>query len=224
MKEQTAVVIGATGLVGQILVEKLLADPDFKKVRILVRRETGIEHPKLEERIVRFDHYLEFTNQFGEGDVIFSCVGTTQKKVQGDQEAYRKIDFDIPVDAAKIGIEKGFQKFMLVSSVGADPASKNFYLRLKGETEEAIRTFPFKSIGLFRPSILLGERNEVRSGEKAAKILMRFFSRLLIGGYRKYRAIDARDVAAAMIRYSKQEDADTTVFEYDAIMLLSKAK
>ena len=129
MNEQTAVVIGATGLIGHLVVEYLLKDPSFKKVRILVREKTGIFHAKLEEKIFNFADGEDFANKFGKGDVIFSCVGTTQKKVQGDKSAYRKVDFDIPVHAAKIGIENGFKKFMLVSSVGADAKAKNFYLK-----------------------------------------------------------------------------------------------
>ena len=222
MNEQTAVVIGATGLIGHILVEYLLNDPAFRRVRILVREKTGISHLKLEERIVNFNDIDDYANKFGKGDVIFSCVGTTQKKVQGDKIAYKKVDFDIPVNAAKIGIENGFKKFMLVSSVGADATAKNFYLKLKGETEDALKQFPFENISFFQPSILLGERNEYRSGEQIAKSLMRVFSKLLVGGYKKYRAIDAKDVAAAMINESKKLHPGVHYFEYQDIMRLAK--
>ena len=222
MNEQTAVVIGATGLIGHIVVEYLLKDPAFRKVRILVREKTGLSHAKLEEKIVNFNDMDDYTKKFGKGDVIFSCVGTTQKKVQGDKTAYKKVDFDIPVNAAKIGIENGFKKFMLISSVGADATSKNFYLKLKGETEDALKEFPFENISFFQPSILLGERNEYRSGEQIAKKLMRIFSKLLIGGYKKYRAVDAKDVAAAMINESKKQHPGVHYFEYPEIMKASK--
>lgn len=222
MNQQTAVVIGATGLIGQVVVEILLKDPSFNKVRILVRAKTGLTNPKLEEKIVDFNDMDDFSKKFGKGDVIFSCVGTTQKKVQGDKAAYKKVDFDIPVNAAKIGIENGFKKFMLVSSVGADENSKNFYLKLKGETENSLKAFPFESIGFFQPSILLGERNEYRSGEQFAKKLMRVFSKLLIGSYKKYRAIDAIDVASAMINESKRHNPGVHFFEYERIMQAAK--
>ena len=223
MNEQTAIVIGATGLIGHVVVEVLLKDPAFRKVRILVREKTGLSHPKLEEKIVNFNDIADYTAKFGKGDVIFSCVGTTQKKVQGDKNAYKKVDFDIPVNAAKIGIENGFKKFMLVSSVGADSTSKNFYLKLKGEIEDTLKEFPFESIGFFQPSILLGERNESRSGEQIAKMLMRTFSKLLIGGYKKYRAIDAKDVAAAMVNESKNHNPGVHSFEYAAIMKMANS-
>ena len=224
MNEQTAVVIGATGLIGHILVEYLLKDPSFRNVRILVREKTGLSHVKLEEKVVNFNDINDYTQKFGRGDVIFSCVGTTQKKVKGNKAAYRKVDFDIPVNAAKIGIEKGFKKFMLVSSVGADATAKNFYLKLKGETEDALKEFPFENISFFQPSILLGERNEYRSGEQIAKSLMRIFSKLLIGGYKKYRAVDAKDVAAAMINESKKNHPGVHYFEYPEIMSASNAE
>lgn len=222
MNEQTAVVIGATGLIGHILVEYLLKDPAFRNVRILVREKTGLSHTKLEEKVVNFNDIDDYAKKFGRGDVIFSCVGTTQKKVKGDKTAYKKVDFDIPVNAAKIGIENGFKKFMLVSSVGADATAKNFYLKLKGETEDALKEFSFENISFFQPSILLGERNEYRSGEQIAKALMRIFSKLLIGGYKKYRAIDAKDVAAAMIHESKRDHPGVHKFEYQDIMDASK--
>ena len=221
MNEQTAIVIGATGLIGHVVVEVLLKDPAFRTVRILVREKTGLSHLKLEEKIVNFNDIDDFSNKFGRGDVIFSCVGTTQKKVHGDKIAYKKVDFDIPVNAAKIGIANGFKKYMLVSSVGANATSKNFYLKLKGETEDALKEFSFESIGFFQPSILLGERNERRSGEQFAKMLMRTFSKLLIGGYKKYRAIDAKDVAAAMVNESKMQNPGVHSFEYAAIMKIA---
>ena len=218
MNEQTAIVIGATGLIGHILVEKLLDDPYFQKVRILVRRTTELKHPKLEEQIVNFNDLEDYRSQFGQGEVIFCCVGTTQKKVAGDKQAYRKVDIDIPVNGARIGFENGFKKFLMVSSVGADEKSGNFYLKIKGEAENTISRTGFESTWFFRPSILLGKRNESRSGEKIAKALMRIFSRLLVGGYKKYRAIDANDVASAMINDSKRNQPGVHYCDYTDIM------
>ena len=218
MNEQTAIVIGATGLIGHIIVEKLLNDASFKKVRILVRSATELTHSKLEEEIVDFNDLEDYRSKFGLGEVIFCCVGTTQKKVAGDKQAYRKVDVDIPVNGAAIGFENGFKKFLMVSSVGADEKSANFYLKIKGEAENTISHTGFESAWFFRPSILLGERNEFRSGEKIAKVLMRTFSRLLIGGYKKYRAIDAIDVASAMINESKKNKPGIHYYEYAEIM------
>ena len=218
MNQKIAVIIGASGMVGSQVLEQLLKDDDFKLVRSLGRKTLDISHPKLQQEIVNFNNTMDLRQKFGEGDVIFCCVGTTQKKVNGDKEEYRKVDFKIPVNAAKIGIENGFQQYYLVSAIGADLKSSNFYLKIKGETEDAIKVLPFKSIGFFQPSILLGSRNESRPGEKAMQKLMKFFSRLLIGSFKKYRAIDALDVAKAMIEVSKKEIPGVHWYKYEEMI------
>ena len=162
MNELTAVVIGASGLTGSYVVEELLKDTAFGIVRILVRRPVQLIHNKLQEEVVDFNDINNYTQKFGEGDIIFSCIGTTQKKMKGDKAAYEKIDFDIPVNAARVGIAKSYKKFLMVSSVGANEHSPNFYLKLKGKTENAISKLEFESICFFRPSVLLGERKELR--------------------------------------------------------------
>ena len=218
MTDQKAVVLGATGLIGSQVVDELLKDDSFSIVKVLTRRSLSIIHPKLLQEIVDFTNIDEYTDKFGQGDVIFCCVGTTQKNVKGDRLAYRKVDYDIPVNAAAIGISNNFKKFMIVSSVGADAGSSNFYLQLKGETENALKEFPFESIGIFQPSILLGNRAEVRAGEKVMQKLMKLFSRLLIGSLKKYRAIDSRDVANAMVLESKQNNPGVHYRGYTEMM------
>ena len=218
MNQKIAVIIGASGMVGSQVLEQLLDDENFKLVRSLVRKIAEVSHPKLQQEIVNFNNSMDFRQKFGEGNVIFCCVGTTQKKVKGDKEEYRKVDFDIPVNAAKFGNENGFQQYFLVSSVGADSKSSNFYLKLKGESEDAIKDIPYQTIGFFHPSILLGSRNESRPGEKAIQNLMKFFSRLLIGSFKKYRAIDAHDVAKAMIKASKKEKPGVHWYKFDEMM------
>jgi uncharacterized protein YbjT (DUF2867 family) len=165
MNELTAVVIGATGLTGNLVVEELLKDNSFKTVRILTRRNINIHHQKLQHEIVNFNDVDDYAKKFGEGDVIFCCIGTTQKKVKGDRVLYEKIDFDIPVNAAGIGIAKGFKKFLIVSAIGANENSSNFYLRLKGKTENTLKELPFQSLAIFQPSILNGKHfsNHFRS-------------------------------------------------------------
>src|SRR4051794_36046383 len=125
MQSLTAVVLGATGLTGKALVQHLINDDVFSKVRILVRRRPDLSHPKLEVQLVNFDKLPEYRSKLRRGDCIFCCIGTTQKKVKGDKDAYRKIDFDIPVNAAKMGIDAGFTSYMLMSSVGANATSSN---------------------------------------------------------------------------------------------------
>ncbi len=221
MNELTAVVIGATGLTGNLVIEELLKDNSFKSVRALVRRKSDISHPKLQQNIVDFDNMDNYTTNFGEGDIIFCCVGTTQKKVNKDKEAYKKIDFDIPVNAAKIGISKGFKKFQIVSAIGANENASNFYLNLKGKTENALKQFPFESIGIFRPSILNGNRTENRTGEKIVQTVMDLMSFLLLGPLEKYRAIGADNVAKAMVKESKLNTKGVNYYSYSEIMDLA---
>lgn len=222
MNQQIAVVIGATGLVGNFVVEELLKDPSFKKIRILVRRPLEITHPKLEVQMVAFNNMDDYTQKFGEGDVIFCCIGTTNKKVKGDKATYSAIDVDIPVNAAGIGISKKFKKYLVVSAIGANESSSNFYLKLKGKMENKLKQFPFERISIFRPSILLGNRKETRPGEKMMQGVLKIVSLLLVGPLRKYRAIDASDVAKAMINQSKKNGQGIHIFEYPDMIRLSR--
>ena len=223
MKELTALVIGATGLTGSLLVEELLNDSDFKTVRILVRRGTDLTHPKLEQRVVNFSDMNDYAEKFGEGDIIFCCIGTTQKKVHKDKNAYKKVDYDIPVNAAEIGIAKGFKQFFIVSAIGANEKSSNFYLSLKGKTENKIKQFPFVSIGVFQPSILNGTRKESRVGERLAQVVMDLISFLLLGPLKKFRAIGANNVAKAMIKASKKQTDGIHYYQYAEMMQLVRS-
>ena len=218
MQSLTAVVLGATGFIGEQLVQQLLNDSTFSKVRILVRRPVKLSHPKLEVEIVNFDNLAEYRHKLGLGDCIFCCIGTTQKKVKGDKNAYRKIDVDIPVNAAKMGKDAGFTNYLLVSAVGADAHSKNFYLRLKGEVEREIADLKFKSFHAFRPSILLGERKEFRLAELLGKGVMQGLSSLFIGNLKKYKGIEGANVARAMVAAAKSDGKGMYVHHYDDII------
>jgi uncharacterized protein YbjT (DUF2867 family) len=222
MDEQTAVVIGATGLTGNLVVGELLKDNNFKTVRVLVRRNINIIHPKLQQEIVNFNDIDDYTRKFGEGEVIFCCIGTTQKKVKGDKILYKKIDYDIPVNAATIGIPKGYKKFLIISSIGANENSSNFYLRLKGKTENALKEFPFFSLSIFQPSIINGNRNENRIGEIIAQTVMDILSFLFIGPLKKYRAIGANKIARAMVQASKLKKRGVGYYRHDEIMELAR--
>lgn len=198
-----ATIIGATGLIGGHLLELLLNDASFTTVRILIRRPLEISHPKLEKNLIDFSDMESFRLALEGTDVIFCCIGTTMKKMKGDQAAYRKVDYDIAVNAAKLGKANGCEKFVLVSAVGADSKSRNFYLRLKGETEEAVQHSGIESVYILRPSLLIGNRKEFRAGEKLATWLMPLFSFLLPA---KYKPVKASDVARAMITAIKTDD------------------
>jgi len=213
-----AILIGASGLIGQHLLQELLADSSVESVKLVGRRSLGLSHPKLSEAIIDFENEFAYRDAVSDADTIFCCVGTTQKKVKGDQAAYRKVDYDIPVRAARYAAAKGFQRYLLVSSVGADPKSSNFYLRLKGEVEAAIAAQTIPSIYFMRPSILLGARQESRIGETVGKGVMQAFSFLLLGGMRRYKPIQGKDVAKAMLRAAKGSQEGRWVWEYGEML------
>lgn len=214
----TATLVGATGLIGSYLLEELLHDPYFDTVRILIRRPIDITHPKLEKKIVDFTDNDSLLVTISNSDVLFCAIGSTMKKVKGDKEAYRKIDFDIPVKLARFCKMTGCEKFMLVSSAGANPKSSNFYQRLKGETDDAIKGSGLKTIHIMRPSLLLGERKEYRLGENIGKAIMTSLSFLIPA---KYKAIQGKDVAKVMLDLSKKNEEGIFVHENSEIRNLS---
>jgi uncharacterized protein YbjT (DUF2867 family) len=164
--------------------------------------------------VIDFSDQYAFRAAIAGTDAVFSAVGTTRKKTHGDEAAYRKVDFAIPVHAAAYCKETGCPFFLLVSSIGADAGSKNFYLKLKGETENAVIRNGPSTICIFRPSMLLGKRNENRPGESIGKLIMHAFSFMLP---RKYRPIHAKQVAAAMIKASKTAIPGVHYYEYSEI-------
>lgn len=222
MQPQTAVVIGGTGFIGELLLNELLCDQEFTSVRALVRRRVGAPHPKLEAQLVDFDDPDDFKQKLGKADCLFCCVGTTQKKVKGNKTAYRKADLDIPLHAAQFAKEAGFKSFLLVSSVGANAKSGNFYLKLKGEVENAVEAAGVFSLHIFQPSMLMGDRGEFRFGEKIGKIFMKIVSFLLTGSRRKYRGINGRIVAKAMVEAAKLDGEGKHVYLYDDMIRLAK--
>jgi uncharacterized protein YbjT (DUF2867 family) len=208
---KTVLVLGATGLTGGHLLELLINEPGIGKIYLLLRKPLNRNHPKVEERIVDFDNAEDYKTKFPNADTIFCCIGTTQKKVKGDNNLYRKVDFDIPVNAAKLAIEKGATNYIIVSAVGSNAKSKNFYVRLKGQVEEAIAAFPFQSVHIMRPSLLLGGRNEFRLGEKIFQLIMKPLSFLIPS---RYKPIEAQQVAKAMIKAYRSNKKGITVYEY----------
>lgn len=220
MHRKTAVVLGATGLIGQHLVQELLQNEYFSKVRILVRRPLTINHPKADIQVVNFNDEKDIAAKIDIGDVIFCCIGTTRKKVKGNKTEYRKVDYDIPIITARLGIQHGFNQFLIVSAIGANPIAANFYLQLKGCIEEDITALPFESIHIFRPSILLGKREEFRLGENIGKVVMKAISFIFLGAWRKYKPIPAADVAKAMVAAANKEIAGVHMYEYDEMQKL----
>ena len=223
MRDIRALAIGVTGQTGKLLLEQILDDQAFSKLRILVRRAHEQDGPKLETLVVDFNNLPELKNAIGMGDTIFSCIGTTMKQVKGDKALYRTIDFGINVNLAKLTLENGFTRFVLMSAVGANPSSSNFYLRLKGETEAAIAAMPFEAVHIMQPSMLLGQREEHRTGEKFAKNVSKAISPLLWGGLKKYKPIESSMVASAMIAASKLPIKGVHRYGYREMMGLIQA-
>src|SRR2546423_1011567 len=198
MNQRIAIVIGATGLVGSSLVKQLLNDDRFSTIRVLARRGSGIQHPKLEEHLINFDNPAEW-QQLVKGDVLFSALGTTIKKAGSQQEQY-KIDHDYQYNVAKAAADNGVPVYVLVSAAMASEKSMIFYSRMKGELERDSKQLPFQYIHILQPGILTGDRKENRSGEKISIALIRFLNRLGIA--RRQKPIDASIVARAMINVS----------------------
>jgi uncharacterized protein YbjT (DUF2867 family) len=202
---KNAIVIGATGLVGNLITQKLLEDNRYEKVKVFVRRSLNINNPKLEEHIVDFDK-IELWNNNLSGDEIYSALGTTIKKA-GGKEAQYKIDFTYQYETAKAASENGVRKYLLVSSLGANSNSSNFYLRMKGSLDEKVQQLNFDKIYIFRPSILEGDRNEKRFGESIGIKIAGTITKI-IPALKKYQPIEASKVAEAMIKSANQNLSD----------------
>lgn len=213
-----ALVVGATGLIGNHLTKKLLNSKQYDLIRVFTRRSLNIVDPKFEENIVDFNN-IESWKDMIKGDVLFSSLGTTIKKA-GSREAQYKIDFSYQYDIAKFGAENGVEKYVLVSSLGADSKSKNFYLRIKGELEESVKQLKFENLIIFQPSLLLGEREEKRFGETIGAFLAKGVIPLL-PVLKKYRPIEGAAVAQAMINSVQKSSLEKLqTYAYDQIFKL----
>lgn len=215
MNSRSALLLGATGLVGGHCLALLLAHPAWSRVVVLGRRTLPREHPKLEQHVVDFDQLDSHTECFGAEDV-FCCLGTTIKQA-GSEEAFRRVDFGYVTQAARVASTRGAEQFGLVSALGADADSRVFYNRVKGEAEDAVRALPFQSVHILRPSLLLGKRKEFRLGERIAEAATRPIRPLMRGPLRRFRPIPARAVAAALVRLAEERRSGVRTVESDQI-------
>ena len=199
MTLRTAIIFGGTGLIGRALTEELCKSGQYEKIVLFSRKNTGYKDlPVIENHVVDFEHPEIFSDEI-KGDDLYICLGTTIKKA-GSIEKMEKIDLDLPLLLAKYAFKNGIKRVAVVSSIGAASSSSNYYLRIKGEMENGFLNLDFETLAIVRPSLLLGERSEERIGESAAKVFMKVFGVFLSGKFKKYRAIEGRDVAKSMIR------------------------
>lgn len=210
---KTALIAGATGLVGRHLTEILIKSKEYEKIRVLVRTPIDISSPKLEQII--YDYKNPDKTQI-KADHVFCCLGTTIKKA-GSPEAFREVDFQFTLDLANAAFKNGAEKFLFISAMGANKNSWIFYNRVKGETENDVKGIPFKSLFIFRPSLLMGKRVEKRPGETIGKFIMQFFKFIIP---LKYRAIHGEKVALSMYKYSLKETKGVHIIESDLMQKL----
>lgn len=200
--KKTALIFGASGLVGGYCLDFLLAHAAYQKVVAFVRDPLEKEHPHLQQVVIDFDQIDQFAEQI-RGEDLFLCLGTTMAKA-GSREAFYKVDFKYSYKVARIAAEQGVNQLFLVSAVGADQDSLFFYSRVKGELEEAVKELPFWAVHIFQPSVLLGERNENRWGEEIAGKLGKVIDNITGGMLSKYRPVEADVVAQAMVNAAQQ--------------------
>ena len=217
-----ALVAGATGLIGGLLLKTLLDAPDYSRVYALTRRPYGKEHPKLANRVVMFERMAEQLKGLVVQDA-FCCIGTTIHEA-GSQEAFRAADVDAVLMFARAARAAQAARFVLVSSVGASSNSKKFYLRTKGEMEEAVTDLGFTSVDILQPSLLLGPRKSFRLLETAGQIFAPLINPLLTGAREPFRAIPAETVARAMLGAARRGARGTYRYTYGAIRQLAEIR
>ena len=215
------IVLGATGHVGRLLTLSLLEDERYAQVRIFARKPFGLTHPKLTETQADLLSLQDFRAVFN-GDVVFCCVGTTKAKTP-DKKDYRAIDYGIPVEASRLCCENGIPALLVVSALGANSGSRIFYNRVKGEMEAEVLRSGVPHVSLLQPSLIGGNRQEVRKGEQIAQKFMGFLEPLMTGPMKKYRIIDPADIADAMIFLADHPQISPRI-PSDKIVQFSQAK
>lgn len=199
-QKRTACIIGCTGMVGQLCLQRLLQEPAYEKVIAISRKPLKLTHPKLQNVLADFDSLPKALSSDAIDD-LYCALGTTMAKA-GSKEAFRKVDYDYALAFAQEGLKRGAKRFALVSAIGADAGSLFFYNRVKGELEDALYKLGFDVLLIFQPSILLGDRQEQRAGEAAGMWFAEHAAFLFSGPFKKYRGTPADKLAASMVHYT----------------------
>jgi uncharacterized protein YbjT (DUF2867 family) len=216
-----AVIIGSSGLVGHCLLNQLCEHKTFTQIVTLVRKPSGSTHPKVKEIVVDFDD-LEASKEFLKGDVVFSCLGTSKSKSK-DRGNYYKIDYEYPVKIAWIAAENKVSQFHIISAVGAKEKSSNSYLKIKGETEINISVIKFDSTHFYRPSTVEGKGRDTSAVDQLGVFAKKMVNPFLLGSAKKYRTIEATDLAKTMILQSLKKLDGTFYYESDEIQRIADA-
>ncbi|MGX9417571.1 NAD(P)H-binding protein [Vibrio sp. RC27] len=210
---KVAIVIGATGLVGNALVQQLSTDDSFHKIVCITRRPILINDGKIVNQVIDFDNLEQHASLFS-GDFLFSCLGTTRHQA-GSIDAQKKVDIDYQLKAARLAAKNGVTQYLLVSSAGANSRSKSPYLKMKGELEDQIASLPFERIAIVQPSALLGYRETPRISEKIGGWILPILTS--IPPLKKYRPITGFQVAAKLINISQQQTQRFERFQLDEL-------
>ena len=214
MKFKQVTLFGATGLIGSYLLEFLLKDSDIHLINVVGRNPFHLEHDKINNIVIDFEDVSSISNSITGSEAVFVSIGTTMSKVNGDKIKYKSVDFDIIFNIANACKQKNINQFIYVSSLGANANSSNFYLRLKGEIDEAVAKLNLNSTSVFRPSVLLGKRNESRPGEKIMQLIMPLLDFMIPSNS---KAIKAKDVAKSMFNTSKNYKSGVRIYHYNEI-------
>ena len=216
---KTALLFGASGLVGGHLLNELIKENYYSKIKIFVRSEPKISDPKIE--IIRTDfNNLQNHKEDIKGDDCFLCIGTT-KQNSPDKNEYRRVELELPKEIAQIAKSNSINSFVFISSGYADPKSSGDYLKFKGQVEEELKRLNFTKLGIMRPSFLMGNRKEKRIGEKIGILVFKLLSPLLLGPLKKMKPINSEIVAKAMVAFV-QSDTQKNTFESNEILKIIK--
>ncbi|RZO98193.1 MAG: NAD-dependent epimerase/dehydratase family protein [Flavobacteriales bacterium] len=215
MKFKQVTLFGATGLIGSYLLEFLLKDSDIHLINVVGRNPFHLQHDKINNIVIDFEDVSSISNSITGSEAVFVSIGTTMSKVNGDKIKYKSVDFDIIFNIANACKQKNINQFIYVSSLGANANSSNFYLRLKGEIDEAVAKLNLNSTSVFRPSVLLGKRNEFRPGEKIMQFVMPLLDFMIPSNS---KAIKAEDVAKSMLNTTKNYKTGLHIYQHSQII------
>ncbi|MDX1684211.1 MAG: NAD(P)H-binding protein [Saprospiraceae bacterium] len=218
MKDKIAIILGATGLTGGLVLENLVNDDRYDKIKVFSRRPLDKKYNDKVEVILCDLLKLEEQTERFTGDHVFCCIGTTRKKTP-DKMRYRQIDYGIPLQAAELCKKNGIDTFVVVSAIGANSKSKIFYNRTKGEMENDVLDIGLDNTYILRPSIITGERDETRIGERIGILITKAVQSFLMGPFKKYRTISAEVIANAMI-YVANNGYEDAILSSDIVELL----